>query len=523
MSDYLLQLKQLSLAFHQHIVVDGIDLTIKPGETLALVGESGSGKSVTAHSILRLLPQHTRYQGEILFQGENILAFDDKGLRTLRGKEIAMIFQEPMTALNPLKTIADQIIECLPDRLSLSKAEKKRRVIELLNKVNIPLAEQRWQAWPHQLSGGQRQRVMIAMAIANRPKLLIADEPTTALDVTVAKDILALLKQLQAENSMAILLISHDLTMVKKQADVIAVMQAGKIVEINTSQALFAQPQHPYTQLLLSPLSYNKNPVNREQLILEAKNLCVDFPLPRKHLLAKKDVFQAVKQANIHLYQGETLGIVGESGSGKSTLAYALLKLLPYQCQSLHLLTHDIGQMKGKQFRPLRQHIQTVFQDPFASLSPRLCIEDIIGEGLRSLKKLSKKQSEQRVIQAMQDVGLEPQWRHRFPHEFSGGQRQRIAIARAIVMQPQCIILDEPTSALDRNIQFQVVELLLELQRKYQLSYIFISHDLQLIQALSHRVLVMKQGEIVEHGDSNKVFNQAQHPYTKSLLAAALA
>lgn len=522
MSEYLLQLNQLSLAFDQHTVVDGISLTIKPGETLALVGESGSGKSLTAHSILRLLPQHAQYQGEILFQGENILAFGDKRLRALRGKEIAMIFQEPMTALNPLKTIADQIIECLPDRFSLSKAEKKQRVIELLNKVNIPLAEQRWQAWPHQLSGGQRQRVMIAMAIANQPKLLIADEPTTALDVTVAKDILALLKQLQAENGMAILLISHDLNMVKKQADTIAVMQAGKIVESNTSQALFAQPQHPYTQLLLSPLTYSKNPVNSEQLILEAKKLSVDFPLPRKHLLAKKEVFQAVKQANISLYQGETLGIVGESGSGKSTLAYALLKLLPYQCQSYRLLTHDISQMKGAQFRPLRQHIQTVFQDPFASLSPRLCIEDIIGEGLRSLKKLSKKQSEQRVIQAMQDVGLEPQWRHRFPHEFSGGQRQRIAIARALVMQPQCIILDEPTSALDRNIQFQVVELLLELQRKYQLSYIFISHDLQLVQALSHRVLVMKQGEIIEQGDSDTVFKQAQHPYTQNLLAAAL-
>lgn len=522
MNKALLEIKELSVSFSEHKVVDNISLTLHAGETLALVGESGSGKSVSAHSILRLLPQQAQYQGEICLQGENILALDDNRLRALRGKDIAMIFQEPMTALNPLKTIAEQIIECLPERLSLSKSEKKQKALELLRKVNIPQPEQRWQAWPHQLSGGQRQRVMIAMAIANRPKLLIADEPTTALDVTVAKEILALLKNLQKENGMAILLISHDLQMVKQQADFIAVMQQGKIVESGASQALFEQAIHPYTQLLLSPLNYRKNTFNPDKIILNANDIRVEFPLPRKHLFAKAKVFTAVKNATIQLHQGETLGIVGESGSGKSTLAHALLKLIPFQCHSYHLLGQNIASMNGKQFRLLRQHIQTVFQDPFASLSPRLCIEEIIAEGLRSLKKLSKQESQKQVIQAMHDVGLDPDWRHRFPHEFSGGQRQRIAIARALVMQPQCMILDEPTSALDRNVQFQVVELLLDLQRKYQLSYIFISHDLQLVQALSHHVLVMRQGDIIEHGASDQVFTHPQHPYTQQLLSAAL-
>lgn len=521
MSDALLTIKQLSVDFGAEKLVDTISLSLQAGETLALVGESGSGKSLSAHSILRLLPQHARYQGEIYFQGKNILTMPESQLRALRGKDIAMIFQEPMTALNPLKTVADQIIECLPDRFNLSKSEKKQKVIELLNKVNIPNAEQRWQAWPHQLSGGQRQRVMIAMAIANQPKLLIADEPTTALDVTVAKEILALLKSLQQESGMAMLLISHDLRMVRQQADFIAVMQQGKIVETGASETLFKQAKHPYTQLLLSPLNYSKNSFNADKLILSAQNLSVNFPLPRKHLFAKAEEFNAVSNASLQLHQGETLGIVGESGSGKSTLAQALLKLIPFQCQSYQLLEQDVANMNGKQFRPLRQHLQTVFQDPFASLSPRLCIEDIIGEGLRSLKKLSKQESQKQVIQAMQDVGLDPDWRHRFPHEFSGGQRQRIAIARALVMQPQCIILDEPTSALDRNVQFQVVELLLELQRKYQLSYIFISHDLQLVQALSHQVLVIHQGKIIEQGSSDAVFNQPQQAYTKQLLEAA--
>ena len=518
MSD-LIHLNQLTIRFAEHTVVEQLQLAIKPAETFALVGESGSGKSVTAHSILGLLPQQANLQGEIIFQQENLLAINEQRLRQIRGKAIAMIFQEPMSALNPLKPIGEQIIECFADRDSLSKQAQKQRAIELLQQVKIPNADARWQAWPHQLSGGQRQRVMIAMAIANKPKLLIADEPTTALDVTVAQEILALLKELQQQYQMAILLITHDLHLVQHHADRVAVMQQGKIVEQNDCKQLFAAPEHPYTQLLLSQPQFEKNPVNQQENILAVQQLSVYFPLPREKFWQKPPVFTAVDNVSFKLASGETLGIVGESGSGKTTLCHALLKLINSQAQSVQFQQQEISQLSQKAFRPLRQHLQIVFQDPFASLSPRMSIEDIIGEGLRSLN-IAKHERQQRVIQTMQEVGLNPDWRYRFPHQFSGGQRQRIAIARALIMQPQCMVLDEPTSALDRNVQFQVLELLLTLQKKYGISYLFISHDLRLIKSFCHRVLVMKQGAIIEQGNSDDIFYQAKHPYTQQLVAA---
>lgn len=523
MNTPLLQIDNLQLSFGQHTVVHGIDLQVEQGKTLALVGESGSGKSVTAYSILRLLPpKTTHYQGRIVFQGVDLLACSEDEIRSYRGRDIAMIFQEPMSALNPLKTIDKQLLECFSDKHLLSAKQAKQRVITLLEEVRIDNAEQRWQAWPHQLSGGQQQRVMIAMAIANKPKLLIADEPTTALDVTVAREILTLLKQLQQQHNMAILLISHDLHLVKKHADTVAVMQEGRIVETNTCQALFEIAQHPYTQLLLATPATVKNAVNYEEKLISSNNLSLRFPLPRQKPWQKKPYFDALKAINFDLYSGESLGIVGESGSGKSTLAKALLKLVPFATGDVYFQGQEINQLSQGAFRPFRQHLQIVFQDPFASLSPRMTIEDIIGEGLRSLKKLPKAQWQQTVIDVMQEVGLDPEWRWRYPHEFSGGQRQRIAIARALVMRPKCIVLDEPTSALDRNIQFQIIDLLLDLQKRYGISYIFISHDLRLVHAFCHRVLVIHQGAIIEHGESDALFHHPQHPYTQRLLAAAL-
>lgn len=518
----LLNIESLKVCIAGRSVVNGIHLQIKKGQTLALVGESGSGKSVTAHSILQLLdPRHTEYTGSIFFNGEDLLQADIERLREHRGCSVAMIFQEPMTALNPLKTIDQQIIECLPDRQKLSQNAAKQRVIELLQQVRIPQAETRWQSLPHQLSGGQRQRVMIAMAIANHPQLLIADEPTTALDVTVARDILDLLKSLQQQYGMALLLISHDLRMVEKQADYVAVMQAGNIVEYADCKTLFSQPSHSYTQQLLAMPTQKKNSVISDESLLAADNISVHYPLAKNRFWQKAAYFTALEQASFSLKRGETLGIVGESGSGKSSLANALLKLVPLSDGKLHFMQQEVGHLSNRQFRTMRQHLQVVFQDPFASLSPRMTVEDIIGEGLKSLKKLPAEQWRQAVSDVMQEVGLNPDWRWRYPHEFSGGQRQRIAIARALIMRPQCIILDEPTSALDRNVQFQVLDLLLNLQQRYGLSYLFISHDLRLVQAFCHRVLVIHEGKIVEQGDSEQIFNTPQHVYTQKLLAAA--
>lgn len=522
MTTPLLSIEQLHVNIAERSIVSNINLTLEKGRTLALVGESGSGKSVTAHSILKLLDErHTEYSGSVNFDSKNLLALTSSQLRQYRGKSIAMIFQEPMTALNPLKTIDQQLVECMSDGHQLNAIEAKKRVIELLQQVRIHNAEERWQALPHQLSGGQRQRVMIAMAIANKPQLLIADEPTTALDVTVARDILLLLKDLQQQFGMAMLLISHDLHMIRKQADTVAVMQAGQIVEYADTQSLFAHPEHPYTKQLLAVPKPLKNTITTQEPLLIANNIGVKYALAKQRLWQKSTFFTALHNASFTLYPGETLGIVGESGSGKSTLANALLKLLPLTTGQVHFNGQEISSLSQRQFRPLRQQLQVVFQDPFASLSPRMTIESIIGEGLTLLPQLNVNERQQRVIDVMIEVGLNPDWRWRYPHEFSGGQRQRIAIARALIMHPQCMILDEPTSALDRNVQFQVLELLLNLQRRYGISYLFISHDLRLIEAFCHRVLVLNQGVIIEQGDTEQIFNAPREPYTQKLLAAA--
>jgi microcin C transport system ATP-binding protein len=523
----LLNITNLSTSFNtgnrQIDAVKNVSLTINAGETLALVGESGSGKSVLAHSILKLLPYPKAHHsnGEILFNGLDLLKTDYEHLRAVRGHEIAMIFQEPMTALNPLQTVENQIAECLESKQNLDKAQTRKAVLELLHKVKIPQPETRLNSYPHELSGGQRQRVMIAMAIANRPQLLIADEPTTALDVTVQSEILSLLQTLQVETHMAILLITHDLNVVKHYANRVAVMKSGEIVETGETQGIFTACQHPYTKMLLTHEIQQKNPVPAEpKLLIEADNVSVNYRKGASSLFHKQEYFSAVKNASFKLNTGETLGIVGESGCGKSTLANAILKLVKSEGR-ITLAGDNISDLNEKAFRPLRKKIQIVFQDPFASLSPRMTIADIVGEGLRN-KRIKKEAIDQEVIDVLNKVGLSPDMRFRYPHEFSGGQRQRIAIARAIIMKPDCIVLDEPTSALDRSVQFQVLDLLLQLQRELSLTYLFISHDLRLVKAFCHNVLVMKNGEIVESGNTETVFNTPGNPYTAQLIKATL-
>jgi len=524
MSD-LLRISDLSIRFDQGPkVVDSLSLTIREGQTVALVGESGSGKSISALSVLRLLDgRHVRYpSGEILFQGEDMLRASDKRLREIRGRQISMIFQEPMTSLNPLHTVEKQIGETLALHKGLRNSAARKRAIELLDLVGIRDPESRLANYPHQLSGGQKQRVMIAMALANEPDLLIADEPTTALDVTVQKQVLELLRELQAKLGMAILLITHDLSIVHRYADQVAVMEQGKLVEHADTETLFASPQHPYTRKLLDaepPEAPMGDSVSSEPL-LEVANLDVRFTT-RKSLLGKvTDSFHAVQSTNFSLNRGETLGIVGESGSGKTTIGHALLKLTA-STGDIRLAGEQLGALTQKQFRPWRSRIQIVFQDPFGSLSPRMSIAEIIGEGLEIHDPANAGEHEQRVIRALQDVGLDPEARHRYPHEFSGGQRQRIAIARALVLQPDLIVLDEPTSALDRTVQKQVIELLRDLQNRYGLSYIFISHDLSVVRALSHKLLVLHHGKIVEYGKAEDIFRSPANAYTQELLSAA--
>ena len=527
MPEPLLRIENLHTGFIQgdatNTVVDHISLNVCAGETLALVGESGSGKSVTAHSILRLLPypKACHHSGRILFTGKDLLQLDDASLRQVRGKEISMIFQEPMTALNPLHTVEKQIGECLLPPPA-NKQQAHQRVIELLQKVSIPEPEQKCSAYPHQLSGGQRQRVMIAMAIANNPKLLIADEPTTALDVSIQAEILMLLRQLQQQSGMAILLITHDLGVVRHFADRVAVMKSGQLVEQTSCEALFSAPQHPYTQSLLQT-RVSARPELDEQapLLLQADNISVRFPIGAKRWFKPQPLFTAVDQVCLQLHAGESLGVVGESGSGKSTLANALLKLTA-STGEIHLHGQPVSHLNERQFRPLRQHLQVVFQDPFASLSPRMNIADIIAEGLKYHQQLPARETEAAVIAVMEKVGLDPALRYRYPHEFSGGQRQRIAIARALIMQPDIIILDEPTSALDRSVQFQVLDLLLQLQQDMGLSYLFISHDLKLVKAFCHHVLVMQSGRIVEHGTTQSILTSPREAYTRMLVEAAL-
>lgn len=526
----LLSIKNLSTQFVQgdKIVnaVNNVNFDIYPGETVALVGESGSGKSVTAHSILKLLPYPSARHpsGEVWFEQQQLLALKPNKLRAIRGHSIGMIFQEPLTALNPLHTVGQQIGEIISLHRGLQGRALQARIVELLEQVEMPNPQQKFKAYPHELSGGQRQRVMIAMAIANEPELLIADEPTTALDVTVQAQILALLNTIQQRMGMAILIITHDLNVVKNFADRVLVMQQGELVESNRTQSLFENPQHAYTQSLLAaepsgdPVKLSENNV---PVLLSTDHLQVDFALPKKWFFQQADYFTAVAGASVSIKKGETLGVVGESGSGKSTLAMAILRLV-HSSGAITFQQQRIDQFDQQQLRPLRKDLQIVFQDPFGSLSPRLCVADIISEGLSVHQQLSAEQREQQVIDVLTEVGLDPNIRYRYPHEFSGGQRQRIAIARAIILQPKLIILDEPTSALDRSVQVQVLDLLKFLQEKYQLSYLFISHDLQVVRSISHHTIVMKAGEIVESGSSEQLFKQPQHPYTQQLLAAAL-
>jgi microcin C transport system ATP-binding protein len=522
----LLAVDDLAVAFGSKRVVEGVGFTINRGETLALVGESGSGKSVTALSILRLLPPHlaSHPSGTIHWQGKDLLTAPVEALRDIRGNRIAMIFQEPMTSLNPLHRIGRQIAEMIHLHRSVTQDAARRRAIELLHLVGITDAERRLGAFPHELSGGQRQRVMIAMALANDPDLLIADEPTTAVDVTVQAQILALLRDLQAKLGMALLLISHDLGVVRKMADRVCVMQAGRIVETATAQDLFAAPKHPYTQRLLAAEPRGrKQPVAPDTAeLISARRLKVWFPVRKGFLRRVVDQIHAVEETDLALRQGETLGIVGESGSGKTTLGLALLRLVN-STGEIRFEGQRIDTLTRKDLRPLRQRMQIVFQDPYGALSPRLSIGDIVAEGLQVHEPGGTAAArEEAVIQALQEVGLEPEMRHRYPHEFSGGQRQRISIARALILKPKLLMLDEPTSALDMSVQAQIVELLRDLQQRHGMAYLFISHDLRVIRAMSDRVMVMRQGQIVESGPVDEIFDRPQQDYTRALLAAAL-
>jgi microcin C transport system ATP-binding protein len=527
--DNLLEVKELSVAFRQGaretIAVDRVSFEIKKGETVALVGESGSGKSVTALSVLKLLPYPAASHptGSIRFKGQELIGLSESKIRHVRGNDITIIFQEPMTSLNPLHTIDKQIGEILLLHQGLTGEAARARTIELLTQVGIPEPETRLKSYPHQLSGGQRQRVMIAMALANEPDLLIADEPTTALDVTVQAQILKLLKDLQTRLGMAVLFITHDLGIVRKLADTVCVMKEGKIVETGPVERVFAQPQHPYTRALLGAQPKpDPAPVNAAApVVIETKDLKVWFPIKRGVLRKVVGHIKAVDGVNVEVRQGETLGIVGESGSGKTTLGLAILRLVSSDGPIVFLGSKVAG-LTFKQMRPFRHHMQIVFQDPYGSLSPRMSIADIIEEGLWvHHPKLNKQQREARVVGALKDVGLDPETRFRYPHEFSGGQRQRIAVARAIVLEPTFVVLDEPTSALDMLIQAQIVELLRTLQKRHNLTYLFISHDLRVVAALASRLMVMRHGKVVEEGPAAELFARPRSDYTRALLAAA--
>ena len=522
----LLEVRDLSVAFGATPVVSQVSFTLKRGETLALVGESGSGKSVSALSLLQLLPYpHARHpSGSIRLRGEELLGASLDRLREIRGNQIAMVFQEPMTSLNPLHSIEKQIGETLWLHKGLRGARLRARIVELLEQVGLPDAAHRLQALPHELSGGQRQRVMIAMALANDPDLLIADEPTTALDVTIQAQILKLLKDLQARLGMAILFITHDLSIVRKIADRVCVMRAGEIVETGPVATLFAGPQHPYTRQLLAAEPQGEPPpdVVDAPEVMAGDHLKVWFPLQRGLFGQVKTYVKAVDGVSVRVHEGQTLGVVGESGSGKTTLGLALLRLLSSE-GALCFQGQRIDHLPYKKLRPLRRGMQIVFQDPFGSLSPRLSVGEIVEEGLR-VHGLAGDRSARRawIAQALEEVGLDPETQNRYPHEFSGGQRQRIAIARALALQPRLLILDEPTCALDVWVQAQIVDLLRDLQRRHRLAYVFISHDLRVVRALANHLLVMKNGQVVEAGPARQVFASPQHPYTQALLAAAL-
>ena len=524
----LLEVRDLSVTFGAGrdavAAVKGVSFDIARGETLALVGESGSGKSVTALSVLQLLPYpNARHpSGSIRFQGRELVGAAAGELLKVRGNRVSMIFQEPMTSLNPLHTIERQINEVLIVHRGLAHDAARRRTLELLEQVGIPEAANRLDAYPHQLSGGQRQRVMIAMALANEPDLLIADEPTTALDVTIQAQILALLKSLQARYGMALLFITHDLGIVRRMADRVCVMTKGEIVEQGPVDDVFDRPQHPYTKHLLSAEPKGRpaaaDPASPE--ILRLDDLKVHFPIKRGLLRRTVGYVKAVDGVSIALKEGHTIGLVGESGSGKTTLGLALLRLERSQ-GGIHFDGQDLQALSQRELRPLRRQMQIVFQDPYSSLSPRMSVGEIVGEGLEVHKIGSDAERTAMIDAALREVGLDPAVRERYPHEFSGGQRQRIAIARALVLKPRFMVLDEPTSALDMSVQAQIVDLLRDLQSRHKLAYLFISHDLKVVRALADEVVVLRHGQVVERGPAQQVFSQPQTPYTKALIAAA--
>jgi microcin C transport system ATP-binding protein len=525
----LLDVRDLSVAFHHggntSVAVDRVSFEIKRGECVALVGESGSGKSVSAMSILRLLPYPTASHpsGHIRFKGHELLSMSEREIRGIRGNDISIIFQEPMTSLNPLHTIGAQIGEILQLHNGIRGSKARERALELLTQVGIPDPETRLASYPHQLSGGQRQRVMIAMALANEPDLLIADEPTTALDVTVQAQILALLADIRQRLGMSLLFITHDLGIVRRIADTVCVMNNGKIVEQGPVEQVFTSPQHAYTKALLAaePKPDPAPPRPEAPVVMSTDGLKVWFPIKRGLLRKTVGHVKAVDGVSLQVRQGETLGVVGESGSGKTTLGLALLRLISSQ-GPIVFLSKDIQGLQFKDMRPIRRDMQIVFQDPFGALSPRMSVGDIVAEGLSVHQpSLSSEDRETRVVKALQDVGLDPKTRFRYPHEFSGGQRQRISIARAAVLEPSFVVLDEPTSALDMLFQAQMVDLLRELQRKRDLTYLFISHDLRVVASLASHLIVMRHGKVVEEGPAADLFKNPKSDYTRALFAAA--
>lgn len=521
----LLDVKGLNVHFRlptgdMHAVKD-VSFSVHEGEVLALVGESGSGKSVTANSLMQLLPDIATISGDASFDDKNLLTQGERAMRRIRGQDISMIFQEPMTSLNPLQRIGRQIEEVLKQHTNLNATRRHERVISLLNQVGIPEPERRYRSFPTEMSGGQRQRVMIAMALACSPRLLIADEPTTALDVTVQAQILALLRSLQQQHNMAVIFITHDLALVRHFADTVCVMRQGELVESGRVKEVFDDPKHPYTRQLIDAIPRgSKAPVPDDApIVLEAKDIRVSYPIARG--LFHTDYFKAVDGIDLTLRKGQTLGIVGESGSGKSTLGRALLRLI--DCEGrIEFDGLNIAAIPRRMLRSRRRDMQVVFQDPYGSLSPRMTVGEIIGEGLRTqFPSLSGNEYHQRINEVLEEVALPAEARNRYPHEFSGGQRQRIAIARAVVLNPRFLLLDEPTSALDRSVQARIIQLLRDLQHKYEMSYIFISHDLGVVRALSDTIMVMQNGKVVEAGATTQIFNAPREPYTQTLLAAA--
>ncbi|KGY10395.1 ABC transporter ATP-binding protein [Vibrio sinaloensis] len=525
----ILKVKNLSVSFttNDGIVdaVKDVNFELFKGETLAIVGESGSGKSVSSNALMQLLPNNSivHSQSSIVFEGEELLDKSEVAMQSIRGDRIGMIFQEPMTSLNPYMRVGIQVAEAIMCHRPVSRSQAKAKVLELFDLVHLPNIEQAYTKYPHEFSGGQLQRIMIAMALINEPDILIADEPTTALDVTVQAEVLNLIKEIQSKLGMAILFITHDLGVVKHLADRVVVMCKGDVVEEGECQTLFANPQHDYTKMLINSIPRGgKDPIeDNAPALLKADDIRVKFLIKSHFIQSKNQYFEAVKGISLELKQGETLGIVGESGSGKSTLGRALIGLLP-SSGTIHFKGQDVGQLSEKQRFELKKDVQMVFQDPYGSLSPRMTIGEIITEGLTVHQPtMTKSERMHRARKALEEVRLDPHSINRYPHEFSGGQRQRIAIARALILEPSFILLDEPTSALDRSVQLTVIDLLKDIQKKHNIGFLFISHDLSVVKALSDRVLVMQKGEVMEQGTADEIFHNPKNDYTKKLIAAS--